>query len=78
MLVAEATKYGAGITVYGDYWDLRELHETIHYLSESSPLKNHLSDFVIGLAYDIRHAYQKDRKEKIFGHDEYDKLTYRG
>lgn len=78
MLIAEPTKYGAGITIYGDYWDLSELHETIHYLSESSSLGNHLSDFVLGLAYDIRHAYQKDRKAKTFGHDEYDQVKYRG
>lgn len=30
------------------------------------------------MAYDIRHAYQKDRKEKKFGHDEYDQVKYRG
>ena len=41
-------------------------------------LGNHHSDFVLGLAYDIRHAYQRDRKEKTFGYDEYDKVKYRG
>ena len=78
MLIAEPTKYGAGVTIYGDYWDLNELHQTIHYLSGSSVLGNHHSDFVLGLAYDIRHAYQRDRKEKTFGYDEYDKVKYRG
>ncbi|MCI5219462.1 MAG: hypothetical protein D3914_09795 [Candidatus Electrothrix sp. LOE2] len=78
MIISKPTRYGAGITLYGDYQDLCELHETIHYLSESGALTTHLSDFVLGLAYDIRHAYQKDRKEKFFGHDEYDRVKYRG
>lgn len=32
MLIAKPTKYGAGVTLYGDFWDLRSLHETIHTL----------------------------------------------
>jgi len=46
MLIAEPTKYGAGVSIYGDYWDLNELHETIHYLAEANSLSHHLSDFV--------------------------------
>lgn len=78
MLISEPTKYGAGIIIYGDYWDLRNLYNTIHELSEGIPLEKNFSEFVLGLAYEIRHAYQKDRGEKTFGVDEYDTVTYRG
>jgi hypothetical protein len=78
MLLAKPTKYGAGIAIYGDYWDLQSLHQTIHELSAGSPLEGDMENFLLGLAYDIRHAYQRDREEESFGYDEYDRVTYRG
>jgi hypothetical protein len=61
MIFAKPTKYGAGITLYGDYHDFTDLHETIHDLTRDSPLNGGREDFVLGLAYEIRHAYQGDR-----------------
>ena len=78
MLHSEPTKHGAGITLYGDYCDLKSLHKTIHELANVAPLSPSLGEFLLGLAYDVRHAYQKDRKIKTFGHDDYDQITYRG
>ncbi|MBI4691257.1 MAG: hypothetical protein HY754_13490 [Nitrospirae bacterium] len=78
MIITIPTKYAAGITLYGDYWDLNSLYETIHSLVEDCPLNEGLKEAVLGLAYDIRHAYQKDREEKEFGNDEYNKVVYRG
>lgn len=78
MLISKPTKYGAGIAVYGDYWDLHSLYQTIHELSAGSPLKGEMGDFLLGLAYEIRHAYQRDREEESFGNDEYDLVKYRG
>lgn len=78
MLIGEPTKYGAGIVLYGDYWDLKNLYATIHHISKNSPIKGGLNDFLIGLAYDIRHAYQKDREQKAFGNDDFDKVIYLG
>ncbi len=78
MLRSEPTRYGAGITLYGDYYDLRSLHDTIHDLSKGSPLIYSLEEFLLGLAYDVRHAYQKDRKVETFGSDQYDQVTYGG
>jgi hypothetical protein len=81
MLISEATKHAAGIKIYGDYLDLNSLHQTIHYLVEGVPLdggKSVLGEFVLGLAYEVRHAFQQDRETRKFGHDEYDTVTYRG
>jgi hypothetical protein len=79
MITSKPTRYGAGIILYGDYWDLKNLHDLIHRLSAGVPLENSvLSDFILALAYDIRHAYQGDRLEETFGHDELDTVQYRG
>jgi len=78
MLVAKPTRYGAGATIYGDYYDLRGLHETIHSLVRDAPIKEVTSEFVLGLAYDLRHAYQGDRETEAFGVDELDTVKYAG
>ncbi len=56
-----------GFTLCGDYLDLRAAHEMIHYIvNESSALKGQrnvdLSEFILGLAYDIRKAYERQRE----------------
>jgi len=62
MLLGDSTKYGAGFRLVGDYLDLRDLYETIHYFSsENGPIPPHHDEFVLGLAYDVRHAYQGNR-----------------
>lgn len=62
MLLGSPTKYGTGITLAGDHADLVDLHETIHYFGgESGPIPPHHDEFLLGLAYDVRHAYQGDR-----------------
>ena len=78
MILTIPTKYAAGVSLWGDYWDLKNLHETIHSLVESTPFNEDTKEAILGLAYDIRHAYQRDREEREFGFDEYDKVTYRG
>jgi hypothetical protein len=78
MIFTIPTKYAAGITLWGDYNDLNSLHETIHHLVEGTPFDDEIKDLILGLAYDVRHAYQRDREEKVFGIDEYDKVVYRG
>jgi len=63
LLRGNSTKHGAGFTLAGDRYDLVDLHETIHYLaSENGPIHAHHDQFVLGLAYDVRHAYQGDRR----------------
>jgi hypothetical protein len=63
MLTAKPTKHGAGITLAGDYADLAEAHETVHHLaSETGPLPAHHDEFALGLAYDLRKAYEGARR----------------
>ena len=63
MLIASSTKYGAGLTLSGDVLDFQTLHETIHFLAaENGPIRGQLHEFTLGLAYEVRHANQGDRK----------------
>jgi hypothetical protein len=79
MIIGEVTKNAAGIAIFGDYYDLQGIHETIHYLSDSPAIsEGSMKDYVLGLAYDFRKAYEMQREEKTFGHDQYDKVKYRG
>jgi hypothetical protein len=78
MLISRPTKYGSGITLYGDYLDLQNLYETISYLSTGGPLTPYQEEFLLHLAYDVRDAFQGDRKEEYFGFDEHSKVRYFG
>ncbi len=70
MIFAKPTKYGAGIEIFGDYHDLGNLHETIHHLAdEGGPLSGGRDEFVLNLAYEVRHAYQGDREVHKFAGD---------
>lgn len=63
MLVSRPTKFGAGITLGGDYLDLTNLHETVHHLaSETGPLSGNHFEFALGFAYDLRKAYEGKRE----------------
>lgn len=65
MLNAETTKFGAGIAISGDRLDLVDLYETIHHFaSDHGPISSQHGEFVLGFAYDVRHAYQGDRRTK--------------
>ncbi len=66
MLLGSSTKYGAGFRLAGDHTDLCDLYETIHYfIPENSLIPPHHDEFVLGLAYDVRHAYQGDRDTQL-------------
>ena len=61
MLVSRPTKFGAGITIGGDYFDLTSLHKIVHTLaSETGPLSAH-HEFALGFAYDLRKAKEGRR-----------------
>jgi hypothetical protein len=78
MIFSKHTKYGSGITLFGDYWDFKNLHHSIHELCEDSPLNGHFEDFTLALAYDVRHAYQGMRNVRTFGIDKLQKVKYYG
>ena len=67
MLLAISTAHDAGIGIYGDYNDLKCLHETIHYLCSHPNVEEHLSEFVLGFAYDVRKSLEGARETKHFG-----------
>jgi uncharacterized protein DUF6904 len=77
MLTIVATRFGAGVTIAGDIRDLTSLHETIHSIEKGSHIPEHLGDFILGLAYEIRHAFQGDREQVTLGSDKLDRAKYR-
>ncbi len=78
MIYADPTKKGVGVIIYGDAFDLRSLHETIHTLVDSAPLEEFQKEGLLGLAYEIRHAHQGDREVIKVGYKETEKCTYFG
>lgn len=62
MIFAKPTKFNAGLTIYGDYVDFTSLHSTIYELAdEKNNDLGQISEYLLVLAYEIRHAYQGDR-----------------
>ena len=56
-----------GFTLCGDYLDLHAAHQTVHDIVTNSPVLNSqryidLNEFTLGLAYDIRKAYEQQRE----------------
>ena len=62
MLSHQLLKNHAGLLLIGDYTSLRWLHEVVHDVNGRSPLiKDDESPF-LGLAYDVRKAYEQQRE----------------
>jgi len=78
MIFAEPTRYRAGLTLYGDYNDLSSLHSTVHQLADQIPLAGHFEEFMLGLAYELRKAYEGQREIKEFGFNALDRISYCG
>lgn len=78
MILAEPTKQGAGLTLFGDYWDLCSLRGTIIHLGKGEPLSENLSDLVLDLADSIEKSCQEGREKRVFGDSAIDKVTYYG
>ncbi len=62
MLSYRLLKNHAGIMLIGDYTSLRWLHEVVHDVNERSPLVRDRESMFIGLAYDVRKAYERQRE----------------
>ncbi|RII29883.1 MAG: hypothetical protein CXR30_08785 [Geobacter sp.] len=79
MLRMEPTPKGAGVTLYGDFWDLDALYDTIHALSgDDAPFTPHVQETVLALAYEVRHCYQGDREVREFEDLKGKTVTYYG
>lgn len=78
MIHTSLSKRFFGIYLYGDFNDLERLHKVIHHCADSyaenSGAKNHLHYF----AYEVRHALQGDREQKILTSIKGDKNVYCG
>ncbi|GAB6852509.1 DUF6904 family protein [Paraburkholderia kururiensis] len=62
MLDYQLLKNHAGILLVGDYHSLIELHEVVHDVNERSPLIPQEDGPFLGLAYDVRKAYEQQRE----------------
>lgn len=68
MLQFELTENSGGIVLWGDYQALKPIHTFILDISDKSPILDN-EGIVMGLAYDIRKAYESQRekdKQKIW------------
>lgn len=74
----QTTRYYAGVTLYGDYQDLRILYNTIYYLADIDVAHRtpRLSDYLRGLCYDIRHAYEGRCEKRAVSNGEEKTLYY--
>jgi hypothetical protein len=62
VLQFQLLKNNAGILLIGDYLTLRELHTLIHKVNEDSPAIRDKEGWFLGLAYDIRKAFEQQRR----------------
>lgn len=76
MLSYRLLKNHAGILLIGDYTSLRWLHEVVHDVNERSPLVREKEGMFLGLAYDVRKAYERQR-EIILPPSHYDEMGVR-
>lgn len=65
MLQAKPTEHLMGITIQGDYNDFSELVDSIYSITgleeDSGDIYYGVKNRLLGICYDIRHAYQGDR-----------------
>ncbi len=62
MLTYSLLKNHAGVLLTGDYNSLKALHEVVHGVNEKSPLLRDKEGSFLGLAYDVRKAYEQQRE----------------
>src|SRR3989442_114990 len=65
MITGEATKYGTGIEIFGDYFDLKNLHESLTELAGEEGIFG--TDFIMSFAYEVRKAFDEHREKKKYG-----------
>jgi hypothetical protein len=74
MLIGEATKYGTGIRIIGDDFDLENLYETLHSLAGEEGTIG--SDFILSFAYEVRKAFDGNREKKNYGSGKNKKIYF--
>ena len=61
MFTYRALKNAAGVALFSDYLSLRRVHDIVHDVNERSTLIHAKEGFFLGLAFDIRKAYEGQR-----------------
>jgi hypothetical protein len=62
MLTYSLLKNHAGVLLAGDYRSLRAVHEVVHEVNEKSPILKDKEGTLLGLAYEVRKAYEQQRE----------------
>ncbi|MDK2126704.1 DUF6904 family protein [Parachitinimonas caeni] len=78
MLNARLNRHHTGLTLWGDGYSLRQLHGLVHSLVEQSALIEDKEGYVLGLAYDLRKAYEGQRQREVLDVGLDDRLTIYG
>ncbi|HET7116343.1 MAG TPA: hypothetical protein VFI29_07615 [Hanamia sp.] len=80
MLQGFSTQNGTGITIYGDYCDLRSLYLTIDKIAEKVSQIEDDPRYVtlMGFSYDVRKAYSEQRLKEEITFDGDRKIEYFG
>ena len=67
MITIKPTEHLVGINVQGDYYDFEGFVDAVHRLTGIYPEEDYSDPYyascnrLLGICYDIRHAYQGDR-----------------
>lgn len=62
MLSYSLSRSHAGMTLIGDYTSLRWVHDTVHAVNERSVVVTDKEGPFLGLAYDVRKAFERQRE----------------
>ncbi len=62
MLTCELLKNHAGVALISDYKSLQNFYEVLHEVNEKSVLVKDKEGSLLGLAYDLRKAIEKQRR----------------
>jgi len=63
MLEFKLTRHHAGLVLWGDYAALERAHEFVHRVVNESLVIEEKDGFVLGLAYDLRKAFEGQRSK---------------
>ena len=64
MFTYKALKNAAGMALFSDYLSLTRAHRILHDVNERSPLIRDKEGFFLSLAYDLRKAYEGQRRQQ--------------
>lgn len=78
MMEYKLTPHHAGVALWGDFATLDRLRKFILHVVEESDYIEDKEGFVLGLAYDMRKAFQGQRSQDYRGHSEDDRCRIYG